>query len=134
CSALKTVKMGSKVAAIGDKAFSGCKKLSSLAIGKNVSTIGKSAFQNCTALKKITIPAKVEKIGTSAFSGCKKLTGITIKSQKLTEKNVGSKAFAKAGSSNYKKMKVTVPAKKYAAYKKLLKKKGLSVKAKVVKK
>ena len=57
-----------------------------------------------------------------------------MKSKKLTEKNVGSKAFEKAGSSNYKKVKVTVPAKKYAAYKKLLKKKGISKKAKIVKK
>ncbi len=124
CTALKTVKMGSKVTSIGDKAFYGCKKLSSLTIGKKVSAIGKSAFQNCTALKKVTIPDKVKKIGGKAFSGCKK----------LTEKNVGSKAFEKAGSSNYKKVKVTVPAKKYAAYKKLLKKKGLSKKAKIVKK
>lgn len=134
CTALKTVKMGSKVTSIGDKAFYGCKKLSSLTIGKKVSAIGKSAFQNCTALKKVTIPDKVKKIGGKAFSGCKKLTGITVKSKKLTEKNVGSKAFEKAGSSNYKKVKVTVPAKKYAAYKKLLKKKGLSKKAKIVKK
>lgn len=132
CTALKTVKIGSKVTAIGNNAFSGCKELTSLTIGKNVKSIGASVFQNCTALKKVTIPANVEKIGKKAFYNCKSLTALTIKTKKLTNKKVGSKAFAKAGSSNYKKLKVKVPKAKYSAYKNILKKRGLSSKAKIV--
>ena len=130
---LKTVKIGSNVKTIGKKAFYGCKKLTSVTIGSKVTTIGESAFQNCTVLKKITIPSKVSKIGKKAFYGCKKLTSMTIKTSKLTDKKVGKDAFKKMGSSNYKKVNVKVPKKKLSAYKKLLKKKGLSSKA-IVKK
>lgn len=50
---------------------------------------------------------------------------------KLLKKNtVGSKAFTKAGSKNYKKLKVKVPKKKLKLYKKILRKKGLSKKTK----
>ena len=130
---LKTVKMGANVVTIGKNAFSGCKKLTTVTIGKNVTTIGNSTFQNCTALKKITIPAKVTKIGTKAFYGCKKLTSITIKTAKLTTKNVGKNAFKNAGSSNYKKLVVKVPKKQLKSYTTMLKKRGLSSKAKVKK-
>ena len=133
CTSLKTVKIGNSVKVIGDKAFYGCKKLTSLTMGTNVTTIGNSAFQNCTALKKVTIPKKVTKIGKKAFYGCKKLTGITIKTTKLTTKKVGSKAFSKAGSSNYKKLTVKVPKSKLKSYKTMLRKRGLSFKAKVKK-
>ena len=73
------------------------------------------------------------KIGSKAFYGCKKLLNITIKTTKLTTKNVGSKAFTKAGSSNYKKMVVKVPKSKLKAYKKTLKKRGVNSKAKIKK-
>ena len=96
-------------------------------------TIGNSAFQNCTALKKIEIPSKVKKIGSKAFYGCKALTNITIKTTKLNTSKVGKNAFTKAGSKNYKKLKVKVPKKKLKAYKTMLKKRGLSSKAKVTK-
>ncbi|MBE5882035.1 MAG: leucine-rich repeat domain-containing protein [Lachnospiraceae bacterium] len=130
---LKTVVIGDNVKTIGTKAFYGCTKLTKVTIGKNVTTIGNSAFQSCNALKSITIPSKVSKIGSKAFYGCKKLVKMTIKTSKLTEKKVGSKAFTKMGSSNYKKVTVKVPKKKVSAYKKIFKKKGLSSKAKVKK-
>jgi hypothetical protein len=93
CAALKTVTFkGTAVTSIGKNAFYGCKKLASIALTKNVKTIGASAFRNCSALKTITIKSTVlSKIGTKAFTGTAK------------------KATAK------------VPAKKLAAYKKLLK-------------
>ena len=126
--------MNYKVTSIAGNAFKNNKKLKSVTIASAVTEIGSSAFQNCPNLTKVTIPSKVAKIGSKAFYGCKKLTSITVKTRKLTAKAVGSKAFAKAGSSNYKKMKVSVPSKKYEAYRKLLRAKGLSRKAKVVKK
>ena len=60
-------------------------------------------------------------IGAKAFYGCKKLKKITINSKVLTK--AGTKAFA--GTS--KNIRIKVPTKKVAAYKKLLKKKELTV-------
>ncbi|MEY8427461.1 leucine-rich repeat protein [Lachnospiraceae bacterium 46-15] len=122
-----------QVTAIKANAFKGSKKLKKVKIPASVKTIGDNAFMNCTSLTSVVIPAKVTKIGKKAFYNCRKLKSITIKTTKLTAKKVGSKAFTKAGSSGYRKLKVKVPAKKLSAYKKLLKKKGLSPKVKVKK-
>lgn len=122
-----------KVTSIGNSAFNGCKKLKKVTLGKNITTIGDKAFYKCSALTKITIPSKVSKIGKSAFQNCKKLKNITIKTTKLTSQKVGKNAFKGVGSSYYKKVEVKVPAKKLKSYKTLLKKAGLSSKAKVKK-
>ncbi|WP_026526327.1 leucine-rich repeat protein [Butyrivibrio sp. VCD2006] len=98
-----------------------------------VTEIGAEAFKDCDALTNVTIPAEVNKIGKKAFYNAEKLKKITIKSTSLTSKTVGSKAFKNAGKNNFKKLKVKVPKKQLKAYKKLLKKKGLSSKAKVSK-
>ena len=100
-------------------------------IDYDVVAIASGAFKNNKDLKKIVIPESVEKIGSKAFYGCKKLTNITIKTTKLTTKTVGSKAFAKAGSNNYKKLTVKVPKKQMKLYKTMLRKRGLSAKAKI---
>ncbi len=118
-----------KVTAIAANAFSGCKKLKTVNMGANVTTIGDKAFYKCTTLNKVTIPAKVTKIGKQAFYGCKKLKTITIKTTKLTSKKVGSKAF----KGIYSKATIKVPKKKLKAYKKILKAKGVSSKAKIKK-
>lgn len=130
CTALQKVQIGSGVKSIDTKAFYGCKKLTSVTLGKNVTSIGTSAFANCTSLTKITLPSKVAKIGSRAFYNCSRLTSITIKTEKLTSGTVKSSAFTKAGSKNYKKLTVTVPKAKKTAYKKLLRQRGISVKAK----
>ena len=116
-----------KVTAISDNAFNGCKKLKSVTIGKFVTTIGNKAFFKCIALKKITIPASVTKIGKKAFYGCKKLKSITIKTKKLKSKFVGSQVF----KDIYKKAVVKVPKKQKKAYKKWLRKKGITKKMKI---
>ena len=100
-------------------------------IDYDVVAIASGAFKNNKNLKKIVIPESVERIGSKAFYGCKKLTNITIKTTGLTTKTVGSKAFAKAGSNNYKKLTVKVPKKQMKMYKKMLRKRGLSAKAKI---
>ncbi len=123
-----------KVGSIEESAFAGNKKLTTVKIGKNVTTIGNKAFYKCEALTKITIPSKVSKIGKSAFQNCKKLKSIIIQTTKLTSKKVGKNAFKGVGSKYYKKVVVKVPAKKLKSYKTLLKKAGLSSKAKVKKK
>ncbi len=127
CTKLKTVKIGKNVTTIGASAFYGCSKLTSVTMENKVTTISDKAFYKCTLLTRITIPSKVKKIGKQAFYGCKKLKSITIKTTKLTSKNVGSKAF----KGIYASAKIKVPKSKLTSYKKLLKAKGVSSKAKV---
>jgi hyaluronoglucosaminidase/hexosaminidase len=86
-----------KVVSIQAKAFKGCKKLTKVTIGSNVKKIGKEAFAQCTSLKNVNM---------------KKASNIT---------SIGKKAFSKIKSS----AKITVPKKKLAKYKKMLKKAGL---------
>lgn len=119
------------VTGIADRAFAKNQKLMTVLIPEGVRVIGDAAFENCKSLKKVTIPSSVEKIGKRAFYGCRRLANLTIKTKKLTKKKVGEKAFTKAGSASYKKLKVKVPKVKRKAYQGLLKKKGLSPKAKM---
>lgn len=126
---IKTIKIPSSVTSIGKCAFYKCSKLKKVTIGKNVTVIGDKAFYKCTAMTGITIPSKVKKIGKQAFFGCKKLKAIKIETSRLTNKNVGSKAF----SGIDKKATIKVPKKKWNAYKTLLKKKGVLKQAKIKK-
>jgi hypothetical protein len=91
-----------KVTGIGKNAFKGNKKLSKVIIGKNVKTIEANAFAGCSGLKSFT------------FKG----TAVS---------KIGSKAFKGTGT----KVKVTVPKKSFAKYKKMLIKGGLSKKVTV---
>ena len=70
----------------------------------------------------MTIGTGVTKIGAKAFKSCKKLGTVKISSPKL--KSVGKQAFKGTKTD----IKVTVPAKKQTAYKKLLKNSGISIK------
>lgn len=87
-----------------------------------VTTIGKKAFAGNKALKKVVIGKNIRTIGSKAFSNCKKLKNIKIKTTKLTKKSVGAKAFKGIN----KKVKINVPNKKAASYKKILLKKGVT--------
>ena len=54
CTALKKVRIGTNVEAIGDKAFYGCKKLEVLTIdSKKVKSIGKQALKNANKNVKV---------------------------------------------------------------------------------
>lgn len=123
------VKIGKNITKIGKNAFSGCKNLKTVSVGSNVKTIEASAFKGCTSLKTITLPANTTTIKAGAFAGCKNLKTIVIKSTKLTSKTVSKGAFKGLGKGTT----IKVPKKKYAAYKKLFKQKGLSSKVKIVK-
>ncbi|MGN0154370.1 MAG: leucine-rich repeat domain-containing protein [Lachnospiraceae bacterium] len=117
------------VTSIADNAFADNKKLTKVTIDGNVKTIGKKAFYKCTKLKTVKIGKNVTSIGSNAFYGCKKLKTITIKTTKLTRKNVGSKAF----NGIYSKATIKVPKSKLTSYKRILKAKGVSSKAKIKK-
>ena len=124
-----TVKLNGKryqVTEVGASAFKNCKKAASVKVGKNVLIIGKNAFYGCQKVKQASLDSKkLKSIGSKAFYNCKALGKVTVKSTAL--KKVGSNAFAKTA----KKLTIYVPAKKKAAYKKLLKNKGLSKAAKI---
>ena len=94
-----------------------------------VTSVGEKAFYKNTALKKIVIGSCVEKISSKAFYGCTSLNSIVINPTKISNGKVGANAFKKVS----KNVKVYVPASKYKAYKKLLKKAGVGSKAKIYK-
>lgn len=94
-----------------------------------VTGIDAKAYKNCRKLTKVTIGANVTNIGSQAFYGCSKLKKITIKSTALTTKTVGKNAFKKISAT----ATIKVPKKKLNAYKKFLKKKGISSTVKIKK-
>lgn len=126
---VEEVVLGENVKTIEDNAFSGCKNLKKVSMNGTVTEIGNKAFYKCTSLTSIEIPSKVNKIGKQAFYGCKNLKNITIRTNKLTDKKVGSNAFKGISS----KATIKVPKSKLSQYKKLLKKKGVSTKATIKK-
>ena len=96
-------------------------------VNYKVTSIAKKAFAGNKNLKTVVIGADIEKIGAKAFYKCSNLKTVTIQTTKLTAKSVGAKAFAKI----HKKAVVKVPKAKKAAYKKWLKKRGISGKQKI---
>ena len=125
---LKTLVLGKNIGFIGEKAFYGCKKLKSVTFGSRLKTISASAFEKCIALTSVDLPDTVIKIGSKAFSGCKNLAVITIRSEKLTDPVVGTGAFSGVSET----AKVYLPKANYSAYRKWLKKKGLTSKNKYI--
>lgn len=116
-----------RVVGIGNQAFKGMKNAKKAVIDANVTSIGDQAFANCKKLKNVTIGKDVNKIGKKAFFKCPKLNKVTLKGKALTDKGVGSKAFAKTA----KKASVKwgpVKGKARTKLKKKLKKAGLKVK------
>ncbi len=91
-----------------------------------VTSIAKNAFKNNKSIKSITIGSNVVSIGKKAFYGCTKLKNIKIESSVL--KSVGKNAFGKTSA----KAKVTLLRSNKKAYKKLLKKSGISKNTKYV--
>ncbi len=118
-----------KVVQIDKNVFKNSKQLKEIKLGKYVTTIGNDAFSGCSNLEKVTTNSALEKIGKRAFKNCKNLKSFNIRTKKLKDSTVGKDAFKKTGN----KIKVKVPKSKYKAYKKMLKKKGLSSKARVKK-
>lgn len=87
-----------------------------------VTAIANKAFKNNKKLKKIVIPSTVKKIGKQAFFNCKNLKNIVIKTKQLKNNVVGKKAFKGISA----KAIIKVPKVKKTAYRKLLRKKGVS--------
>lgn len=79
---------------IGEYAFSGNKKIKSVSIGKNVQVIGKRAFYRCKKLSSINIHSKnIKKIGTYAFKANNGTVKVKVPAKKLAKYK---KVFAKS--------------------------------------
>lgn len=94
-----------------------------------VTGVKANALKDNKKVKKLTIGENIKVIGKKAFYGCKNLKNITINTFNLKSKTVGAAAFKGLNA----KVVVTVPENKLAAYKKILKSKGLTGKKQVVK-
>ena len=88
-----------------------------------VKAIGNGVFKNNSKLTSVVIGKNVESIGANCFSGCKKLKKVTFRGSSL--KKVGSGALKKT----YASIVVTIPKSVKAGYVKLLKRGGISKKA-----
>lgn len=67
-SAIECVTVGSNVAEIGDRAFSGCVRLRQVEFaGDSLRRIGALAFSGCTALEELRIPSGVAEVEACAF-------------------------------------------------------------------
>jgi hypothetical protein len=86
-----------------------------------VTAVTANAFKNNTTITKLTVGSNVSTIGKNAFYGCKNLKTITLNTTKLKDANVGANAFKGINS----KATINVPKSKLAAYKKILKNKGI---------
>ena len=64
-------------AAIGDEAFSLCRKLKEITIPEGVEAIGDSAFYSCR-LERVSLPASLKTIGHHAFLNCFSLREVAI--------------------------------------------------------
>lgn len=91
----------------------------------DVASVTKDAFRNNRSVTKITVKGDITSIGKNAFRGCSKLNKIVLYTDCL--ESVGANAFQGIRSNAV----IKVPSTKTAEYKKLMKNKGLSSKAKI---
>ncbi len=88
-----------KVIQIGDKAFSGYKKLAKVTIGKNVKTIGKQAFKGSIKLKSITLEkgSALDTVKSGAFKNTSAKITVKAPGMKAKQLNALLKKMKKAG-------------------------------------
>ncbi|MDE6615880.1 MAG: leucine-rich repeat protein, partial [Lachnospiraceae bacterium] len=88
-----------KVVQIGDKAFSGYKKLAKVTVGKNVKTIGKQAFKGSSKLKSITLEkgSALNTVKSGAFKNTSAKMTVKAPGMKAKQRNALLKKMKKAG-------------------------------------
>lgn len=77
CEALTELKLRTKAAVVGERAFEGC-GFTELSLPSSVEKIGSRAFRNCGMLKSFVIPKKVTTIECATFRNCIRLSKLTI--------------------------------------------------------
>ena len=68
--------MGDGLEKLGDRVFSGCKKLVNVQLTDGIQTMGNRVFENCTALEEVALPS-VQKLGSHTFAGCEGLQSVS---------------------------------------------------------
>lgn len=131
CSSLKEITLPNGCENPDWLTFSGCSSLEEITLPNSVTRLYSPVLDDCMNLKKITFGSKLKTIRSLSFDNCKKLKKIVIKSKILKASSIEKNAFKGAGSDNYKKLVVKVPASKKSVYRKIFQKKGLSKKATV---
>lgn len=88
-----------KVVQIGDKAFSGYKKLAKVTVGKNVKTIGKQAFKGSSKLNSITLEkgSALDTVKSGAFKNTSAKMTVKAPGMKAKQRNAMLKKMKKAG-------------------------------------
>ena len=85
------------VIAVGDSALQGCTAITSVKIGSKVERIGYSAFEGCIALTSVSIPQSVRSIGGEAFDGCIAITNIEVDENNKNYKSLDGSLYSKDG-------------------------------------
>lgn len=125
---IKSIRIPEGIREIRKDTFCWCEELTSVQLPQKLKKIGRNAFGLCWKLKELTVPAGTTFIGKRAFYRCG-IKRLNILSKKI--KKVEKEAFADSyEKSNIRVIKV--PAGKKAAYKKLLKGKGLKKNVKFI--
>ncbi|MBP1536298.1 MAG: leucine-rich repeat protein [Ruminococcus sp.] len=73
-----SVSLSGGVKTIGNRSFSGCKKLKALVIPSGVESVGAYAFDRCSSVKSVALPNTVESLGMLSFYDCRSLEQITV--------------------------------------------------------
>lgn len=111
--------------AVINRAFKDYRYLKRVDIASTVKQIGAASFYGCSSLTTLVIGSGARTILQRAFARCPRLVTVVIKSPYLSSSAVGEYAFTGISS----KASVKVPAKKLAAYRKLLRARGVPSKA-----
>ena len=102
-NSIKTVKLGTNISSIGNRAFSNCKNLVSVDMSQSgLKSIG-GAFEGCTSLTKILWPAAMETVEKYAFKGCSALKSLDFTGTKL--KYIYQDAFSGCSSLSSLKLR-----------------------------
>ncbi len=99
---LVSVDLPSTIEQIDYHGFYGCVQLEKITLSENLTGIGQGAFMNCSELFSVTIPEKVKSIEDYAFAYCYDLESVSFSGQ---VEEIGSYAF----SSCYALSKIVFP-------------------------
>ena len=79
-----------QITAIGNSAFSGCRRLTSVVLPDGVVLIGENAFGNNSTFSSVTLPQSLTTISDRAFYGCRQMSEILLPDRLMT---IGTSAF-----------------------------------------
>ena len=79
-----------QITAIGNSAFSGCRRLTSVVLPDGVVLIGENAFGNNSTFSSVTLPQSLTTISDRAFYGCSRISEILLPDRLMS---IGTSAF-----------------------------------------